>query len=151
MLTRTFYPTAYRSGSFVRPRAAELRQLENGIDRLFGRGLLRSAEYPPINAWGNGDEVFVEAELPGYDAANIDISVVQSTLTLRGERQPVELKEGETYHRRERPTGRFVRTIEIPFEVENDQVEAEYKDGILTVRLPRAEAHRPKKIAVKAS
>ena len=106
---------------------------------------------PPLNVWSNEDETIVQAELPGLAADDIDISVVQNTLTLRGSRNPEGLKEGESYHRRERWTGRFVRSLELPFEVENSKVEAEYKHGMLRIRLPRAEQHKPKKITVKAS
>jgi len=149
MLTRAFYPATYRArawGPFE-----ELRQIQNEMDRLYSQSFPRAVDYPPINVWSNEDEVVVQAELPGYVAAEIDTSVVQNTLTLRGERKAEELKAGETYHRRERQAGSFVRTVELPFEVDNPKVEAEYVAGILSVRLPRAEAHKPKKIAVKAS
>lgn len=148
MLTRAYYPT-YRTRTFS--PFSELRQIQDEMDRLFSQAYPRAADYPPINVWSNEDQVIVQAELPGYAPADIDISVVQNTLTLRGSRRPEELKEGETYHRRERQTGDFVRTLELPFEVDNAKVEAEYSAGILSIRLPRAEAHKPKRIAVKAS
>jgi HSP20 family protein len=149
MLTRAFYPATYRARTWA--PFDGLRQLQSEMDRLMSQTYPRSVDYPPINVWSNEDEVVVQAELPGYAAADIDISVVQNTLTLRGERQPEGLKDGETYHRRERQVGSFVRTVELPFEVDNSAVDAEYVAGILMVRLPRAEAHKPKKIAVKAS
>jgi HSP20 family protein len=151
MLSRSFYPTQFRPGTRAWTPFGELRQIQNEMDRLFSRTFPRSAEQPPINVWSNEDETIVQAEMPGYDAEKIDISVQQNTLTLRAERQPVELKTGETYHRRERQSGRVVRTVELPFEVDNDKVEAQYSAGILSVRLPRAEANKPRKIAIKAS
>lgn len=149
MLTRTFYPATYRARNWS--PFGQLRQIQDEMDKLFSQSYPRALDYPAINVWSNEDEVVVQAELPGYNAADIDIAVVQNSLTLRGERKPEELKAGETFHRRERPVGGFVRTVELPFEVDNAKVEAEYAAGILSVRLPRAEAHKPKKIAVKAS
>lgn len=151
MLSRTYYPTTYRTGDRSWVPFRELRQIQDEMDRLFSRAYPRSTDYPPLNVWSNEEETIVQAELPGYNPDEIEISVVQNTLTLRGERKPEELQEGETYHRRERRTGRFVRTVELPFEVDNSAVKAEYKSGILSVRLPRAEEHKPRKIAVKAS
>ncbi|MFC1525941.1 Hsp20/alpha crystallin family protein [Candidatus Latescibacterota bacterium] len=152
MLTRTLFPMAFRSGY---PNWAPYRELR-GVHNELGRPAdpardPRCTEYPPLNVWCNEDETIVQAELPGLAADDIDISVVQNTLTLRGSRNPEGLKEGESYHRRERWTGRFVRSLELPFEVDNSKVEAEYKHGMLTIRLPRAEEHKPKKITVKAS
>lgn len=151
MLTRTLFPMAFRSAY---PDWAPLRgpqRPQSEISRPANPARdPRSTEYPPLNVWSNEDETIVQAELPGLAADDIDISVVQNTLTLRGSRNPEGLKEGESYHRRERWTGRFVRSLELPFEVENSKVEAEYKNGMLSIKLPRAEEHRPKKIAVKA-
>lgn len=149
MLTRAYYPTTYRTRSWN--PLNELRQIQDEMDRLFTQAVPRTGEYPPINVWSNEEQVIVQAELPGYAADDIDISVVQNTLTLRGERKPDALKEGEQYHRRERRTGQFVRTVELPFEVDNDKVQADYQAGILSISLPRAEATRPKRIEVKAS
>ena len=152
MLTRTLFPMAFRSGypGWAPPR--ELRGLHEDVNRPIDRTQdPRSTEYPPLNVWSNEDETIVLAELPGLAADDIDISVVQNTLTLRGSRKPEELKKGEGYHRRERWTGQFVRSLELPFEADNSKVEAEYKHGVLSIHLPRAEEHKPKKIAVKAS
>ncbi len=151
MLTRGFYPSTYRGGERSLHPFRELQQIQDEMDRLFHRAYPRATEYPPLNIWSNEEETIVQAELPGYSPDEIDISVVQNTLTLRGERKPDALQQGDTYHRRERRTGRFVRTVELPFEVDNSAVEAESKVGILSIRLPRAEEHKPKKIQVKAS
>ena len=148
MLTRTLYPMAFRSGYPNWARLRELRGIHDETDRAWDP---RSTEHPPLNVWSNEDETIVQAELPGLAADDIDISVVQNTLTLRGSRKPEELKEGESYHRRERGAGRFVRSLELPFEVDNSKVMAECKHGVLSIRLPRAEEHKPKKIAIKVS
>jgi HSP20 family protein len=152
MLTRSFFPTVFRSAPRTCDPFRELRQVQQQMDQIFDQSYFpRSTEYPPLNVYTSDEEVFVEAELPGFAGDDVDISVVQNTLTLRGTRKPVEIKEGESYHRRERWVGQFVRTLELPFEVQTDKVEAECKRGVLTVRLPRAEAHKPRRITVKAS
>jgi len=152
MLTRTFYPTIFRNGTRSRDPFRDFQGIQEQMNRLAERALSpRSTEYPPLNVWSNQEELVVQAELPGFAAADIDISVVQNTLTVRGSRSPEEMKEGESFHRRERWSGKFVRSLELPFEVANDQVEAEFKNGVLSIRLPRAEEHKPKKIAVKTA
>jgi len=107
--------------------------------------------YPAINVWANQDGAVITAELPGVAPEDIDISVVGEILTLTGTRQPEVLQEGEKYHRRERSQGKFTRTFELPFAVEADQVEAIFEKGVLQVYLPRAEAEKPKKIAIKTA
>ena len=151
MLTQTFYPATFRSGARSWNPLGELRHIHSEMDQLFSQALPRLTDHPPINVWSNEEETMVQAEMPGCDPDRIDISVQQKTLTLRGERQSAELKDGETLHRRERPAGRAVRTVELPYEVDTDKVEAEYKSGILSVRLPRAEANKPRTIAINAS
>ena len=152
MLTRTLFPSVFRNGARLWDPFRDLRHIQEEMNRLVDQVWYpRVTEYPPLNVWSNEEETIVQAELPGFAPEDIDISVVQNTLTLRGSRKPEELKEGETYHRRERWTGQFVRTLELPFEVDTDKVEAEFKSGVLSIRLPRAEEHKPKKIEVKAS
>jgi HSP20 family protein len=107
--------------------------------------------YPAMNVWTNEDGVVVTAELPGIDPDALDIAVVENTLTLSGEREPVELGEGEVYHRRERGYGKFTRSFQLPFNVEADKVQAVYEKGVLNITLPRAEADKPRKIIVKAA
>jgi HSP20 family protein len=107
--------------------------------------------FPAINAWSREEDIIVKAELPGFEPEDIEISVEQDSLTLRGERSVDPLKEGETYHRRERWNGKFFRSFTLPFAVETKKVEADFKDGILTVKLPRAAADKPQKIPVKTS
>jgi HSP20 family protein len=108
-------------------------------------------DFPAINVWTNEDGAVVTAELPGVNPEDIDIAVVGETLTLSGIRQPEELKDGEKYHRRERRFGNFNRTFQLPFTVEADDVEAVFEKGILHISLPRSEAEKPRKIAVKSA
>jgi HSP20 family protein len=102
-----------------------------------------------MNVWTDEDSAIVTAELPGVNLDDIDISVENDILTLRGDRQRDEV-EGARYHRRERRQGSFVRTFRVPFRVDAEQVEATFKNGILSIVLPRAEEDKPKRISVKA-
>ncbi len=106
--------------------------------------------YPAMNVWTDQDGVVVSAELPGVDPQELDISVQNDTLTVRGSRAPDEVPEGGTYHRRERGSGSFTRSLQLPFQVESDKVQASYQKGVLNIALPRAEADKPKKITVQA-
>ena len=104
-----------------------------------------------MNVWTDENNAVVTAELPGVSPEDIDISVENDTLTVRGSRKPEEHEEGTTFHRRELRFGNFCRSFRLPFDVESEQVEAKFKNGVLNISLPRAEADKPKKIAVKAA
>lgn len=130
----------------------ELERLETDVHRLFNgtrRGL--ATEGLPLNVWVDEGSVTVTCELPGVARDQVDVSVVRRRLTIRGERTAAEPGEGGRYHRREREAGRFGRAVTLPFPVEADQVAATLRDGVLTVTLPRAEADRPRRIAVQAA
>jgi HSP20 family protein len=104
-----------------------------------------------MNVWANEEGLVVTAELPGIDSETLDISVVNNTLTLKGNRAPENLGEGEVYHRREREYGNFARAFQLPFDIEANAVEAVYDKGVLQITLPRAEADKPKKITVRVA
>ena len=116
---------------------------------LPGRG---AREYPLINIYDEQDALHLEALAPGADPASFNISVTGSTLTLSGEkpRAPGEIKP-EAFHREERAAGKFVRTIELPIEVDGDKVKAEYKTGLLVMDLPKSEKAKPRKVTVQVS
>jgi HSP20 family protein len=132
----------------------EMERLNTEMSRLFQDLRAPSEfEYPPINVWTSEKSARVTALLPGYDRDKIDVSIAGSTLTLKGEIAAASEKaDGESYHRREREhAGRkFARTVELPFAIEADRVEASFKDGVLEVELPRSTAELPKKIAVQS-
>jgi HSP20 family protein len=130
-----------------------MERLQREMNRLFSdsfslAGGRTAPGYPTMNAWTNEDGVVITAELPGVNSEDIDISVVDDTLTLSGERPSEELADGDKYHRRERGYGKFNRTLQLPFKVEAGEVEAVFEKGVLQVSLPRAEADKPKKITV---
>lgn len=130
----------------------EMRRLSNEMGRLLdGRGSGIGREYPLVNAWTNEDEAIITAELPGVDTKDLDISVQGNTLTLKGSRTLEELKEKQSYHRHERGSGSFVRTMELPFEVDQSKVEANLNKGVLKIKLPKAEDAKPRKVTIKAT
>ena len=96
-----------------------------------------------------GDEWQVHAELPGVAAEDVDVSVTGNVLTIRGEKKAESRAEGESTRRSERRFGKFVRALEFPSDLDSQKVEARAKNGVLTIRLPKAEAARPKTIQVK--
>lgn len=95
-------------------------------------------------------EVIVKAELPGMDVKDIDIALTDGLLTIKGERQLEKEDKKENYHRIERQFGSFSRSLNLGTKVRSDDIEATYKDGILTVTLPKVEASKPKRIEVKS-
>jgi HSP20 family protein len=132
-------------------------QLRDEVDRLVGdflgnvHGVSQAwgaaRGFPAVNLWEEGDALFAEAELPGVKTEDIDVSVVGSELTIRG-RRPESAGESTSFHRRERGTGEFSRTLRLPFEVDPAAVEATLRDGVLLVKLPKAASARPRKIQV---
>lgn len=105
--------------------------------------------YPPINVWAGEEHVLVTAELPGLEPDQLDVSIFGDTVTLSGERpqeQPVD--NGVKYHRQERWQGTFSRTMQLPFRIDAENVEANFRNGVLEVHLPRAAEDRPRKISV---
>jgi HSP20 family protein len=92
--------------------------------------------------------IYVEAEIPGIKAEDLDISVVGRTLTLSGERKPEEAQD-VNYHRRERKWGSFRKALTLPEDVNADAILAECKNGVLKITLPKAENVKPRKITIK--
>jgi HSP20 family protein len=123
----------------------ELGDIEGLFDSaLYGEG----RRYPAVNVWTNEDEAVVSAELPGIESKDIDISVKGRTLTVKGAGKAEKEEEKAAYLKRERWTGEFSRRLELPFDVEAGKVKAAYKNGVLTITLPKAESEKPRKIAL---
>jgi HSP20 family protein len=126
-----------------------------GVDTRFRNAFLpgRAARaYPLINMWDDPDNVIIEALAPGVNPDTFEVHVLRNQVTISGEktRAPEEIKP-EQYHRSERAAAKFVRTLTLPSEVDDKRVIAEYRNGILRLTLPKAEAAKPKKIAVRAA
>lgn len=134
----------------------ELESLQSDINRVFS-GRVRSGQhgmrhtYPPMNVWSSDQGVVLDAELPGIDPKDVDISVVGDEFSLTGRLAAETETEGATWHRRERPYGEFSRKLQLPFRVNAADVKASYRNGVLRVGLPRAEEDKPRKIAIEAA
>lgn len=130
----------------------EMDRIRREMDGLFNQFEAKSAgEFPLVNINTSPDAAILTAELPGMCADDIEVTCKEDTVTLRGERKSDKLDEGRRYIRRERGSGRFVRAFTLPFHADSDRVEAQYRAGILSVRVPRAEADKPRKIEVLAN
>lgn len=130
--------------SFRWPMAERRSPLELATD-IFG------TDWPRVDMDETDDEIRITAELPGVDKDNIDVSVADDRVTIRGEKKEQEEKKGRGYHKLERSYGSFQRSFYLPCEVESDQVDAFFRDGVLTVKLPKSAAAREciKKIPVR--
>jgi len=122
------------------------REMESVLFDLSPKG---ERKYPLINVFTRNDDVVITSEIPGIEPKDINLSVVGDTLTLKGSRRPDEVVNGRKWHRRERGTGNFLRTVRLPYNVDSDRVDASYQKGVLRITLPRAEADKPRKISVK--
>lgn len=131
----------------------ELNRMRNQLDELFTgvRPALDPQAFPALNAWEDEAAYHVECELPGLTQDSIEIEMPDSaTLTIRGKRKEPAVGD-QKWHRRERACGSFERTLALPGAVDGEHVEATFQLGVLTVKLPKAAALLPRKIAVTAS
>ena len=127
------------------------RLLNNLVEGTLVSGpvpFLRRASFPAVNVWEDERNVFAEAELPGLRMEELEVLVSGQELTIKGRRTD-ELREGATYHRRERGIGEFSRSITLPIAVDAEKVQATLRDGVLLVTLPKAEAVLLRKIKVQ--
>ncbi len=129
----------------------ELARMKRDMDRLFGNIPRRSGAgvYPLLNLSENRDSYFVRAELPGTEAADLDIQATMNSLSLSGERKIAAEGGNVKYHRREREAGRFSRIIQLPEAVDPEKIEARMQNGILTVAIPKSEAAKPRQIKIR--
>lgn len=136
---------------------AEMERLHREMNQLFGRfdrgwsDRPRSvASFPLLNLWDDNEALYVEAELPGMDLNDLEIYVNGTReLSIQGERKAPEAGQG-TWHRQERGFGKFHRVCELPTDVDADKVEASLTNGLLTLKLPKREEAKPRKISVRS-
>ena len=136
-----------------------LRNLHEELDRLFetpfgelaGSSQWLSGWTPALDVYEDKDNLFVKAELPGMKREDIEVSLHEGTVSISGERKSESKQEKGDVYRAERFFGRFQRTVTLPTPVAADKVKAQYKDGILTVTLPKTEEAKPKQIDINVS
>jgi len=134
------------------------RDLERTMEDFFGRrprwperwfGNEMEITAPIVDLFEEKDDIVVKAELPGMDKENIEVNLTDHHLTIKGEKKKEEEIKEENYYRAERSYGAFLRTLELPKDVHADKVKANFKNGILEVRLPKTEEAKAKEIKVK--
>ncbi|MCB8927985.1 MAG: Hsp20/alpha crystallin family protein [Ardenticatenaceae bacterium] len=136
----------------------EMARMRNEIDRLFedafnapvGKWERNSVWGFPLDVTENEDTFTVKAAVPGMNPDDLEITITDNVLTIKGETQDEEVRDDEKVHLRERRFGSFMRSISLPTPVESDNVEANMENGVLTLQIPKAEAVKPKRIAVHA-
>ena len=136
----------------------EMDTLHNRINRLFDGNFFPTSSLdddmslgswrPVVDIYENEDAVVVKAELPGVDKKDIKVDLKDGVLTLSGERSHEKEVKEDNYYRKEREFGRFHRSFTVPAEIDPDKINAEFKDGVLKVEIPKPEEKKPKKIAV---
>jgi HSP20 family protein len=130
----------------------EIGQLQNEMNRMLAGAREYSGfgqrDFPPVNLYVNEHDLLLTLEMAGIDPEKIDVTVTGDVVSIRGERRADAAAPGESFHRRERPVGRFNREVHLPFEVDPNKTEAAYGKGVLSVRMSRPESLKPKKVMV---
>lgn len=103
--------------------------------------------FPPTNIFQKGEDLVAIVELPGVDKNDLEIEAKENTIRIRG-KKTIAYGEQASVHRRERVSGVFDRTLSVPIRIEPDRIKAEYRDGILALFIPRAEADKPRTIKI---
>jgi len=137
----------------------DLMTLQDRMNRLFeetarGRGgedewTLGGSWAPAVDIYEHEGDIVLKAELPGIDPKNVDIRVENNVLSLRGERRVDSEVKKESYHRVERAYGTFARSFTLPNLVDTEKIKADYKEGVLTLLLPKKEEAKPRQIQVQ--
>jgi HSP20 family protein len=130
----------------------ELRRLQNEMSQLMGtlepaRGPMAAGGFPAVNIYAGHDGIAVVAELPGVEKDDLEVHAQRDTLTIHGTRRPAAERE-EAYHRRERRSGVFTRTLQLPFQIDPERIEAQLENGVLRLSLSRPEEDKPRRIEI---
>jgi HSP20 family protein len=126
------------------------RELESMLGATFAPAAQSPGLAPPVNVFDAGEAYVVKAEVPGLQPEQLEISVEEETLTLRGGRT-FSVTEHAAYHRRERGEGKFRRVVRLPSRIASADAKAQYRDGVLTVTIPKAKEARPRRVDVQAA
>jgi len=125
-----------------------LRFLEDAVTRLMSEPRANRPWSPSVDIFETEDALTLKADLPDLKIEDIDVRVEHQTLTLRGQRKFEKHEKIKGYHRIERSYGEFVRTFAVPSTVDTEKVQADYKNGVLTITLPKKEAAKPRQVKV---
>jgi len=133
--------------------------MERLFDEMVGQGLwrtgdeqsLRGAWVPAINILEKDDSMQITADLPGLNPEDVEVTVEQGVLNIRGERKFEEAAEGETFHRVERLYGVFERSFTLPNSIDTDKIEAKFNNGVMVLTLPKREESKPRSVKIKVS
>lgn len=141
-----------RRGLAVWSPFAEFERIRREFDRLMEELLPAPREErpfaPAVDVYETDNELVVKAELPGVKKEDIEVSIKENSLCIRGEKKEEKEEKTETYHRVERTYGRFERVIGLPAGAKVESAKAEFKDGVLEIRIPKAESAKEKKIEI---
>ena len=138
----------------------ELEDMQTRLNRALGEASQRRLENdgvffadwaPPVDIQETEKEYLIKAELPEMKKEDVKVEVLDGVLTIEGERSQEKEEKGKKFHKVERSYGKFVRQFALPNEVDAVKVQAEYKDGVLSVHLPKTAAAKPKAIDVKVA
>ena len=130
------------------------REMNRVFERFFEEGPMRVWEHPlepAVEVSDTPEAVVVKAQVPGVPKDNLQLTITENAMTLKGEIKEEEKKEGKNYYRQEWRYGAFERTIPLPVAVQAEKATADLKDGVLAVTLPKREAAKVKQIPIKAS
>ncbi len=127
----------------------EMNRVFDMFDAPLGLRSMPRGTFPAVNLYDNETELLLTAEIPGVKIDDIGLSVTENTITLTGKRNGVQENKKGRWYRQERVMGQFERTITLAEKVDSAKATAEYKDGILTVHLPKVKVTAPKSIEVK--
>jgi HSP20 family protein len=127
---------------------ASLRAFEDAVTRMMSEPRTGRPWSPAVDIFETEDELVLRSDLPGVKLEDIDVRVENETLTVRGERRFEQEDKTKGFHRIERSYGNFVRSFSVPATVDTDKVAADYRDGVLTIRLPKKEAAKPRQVKV---
>ena len=136
----------------------ELESMSNRLNRILNEGHLSTRQpdetvdvadwMPVVDILETNDNFLIQVELPGVEKSAVKLSIEKGVLLISGQRPQGTLSEGMRYHRTERPYGRFERAFRVPDTVDEQKLEADLKNGVLTVRLPKVEKAKPKSIQI---
>lgn len=130
------------------------REFDDFVERFFGEeplsthGIFGRAFSPVVDIVENDNDIIVRAEIPGMEQKDLDVNLAGDVLTIKGEKKAEHEERGDNFHRIERSYGSFSRSFSLPCEVQTDKVEASYKSGVLSLKLPKSEGCKKKAVKI---